>query len=519
MPPRRLTGKQPALTPQMPLRRLTGKQPAPTPQLPTVAQQQHISDAALEAEAWAEITALGEDKQRQHIHYTHVHTSNPGDRQPESFTREEFYAHLERCYVDAYPERANRSESILLFGAVAKEAHAAGSDGHRNEHHHATTYCSRRHFWNKVAKVSYQKGRVKLNAVAHDGYVSMYTYITQPSRKKPLSELDQELYLSKDHPRGEALRKLLEAGSVHTRLQAARQKRSAAGSGPSWGMPPGGKRIRLGDVFGFVASQGVRSVLQIQSLACQASAQGDTRLAEFCTSMGDEKLRQAIDNAIAVLEAPQAMLDQAASRMELLRRAAVGSPCTCDGAWIPGAKWVLQNNHEDIAVFCKDVCRALEVGARRGTNMALVGAPGSGKSMLFEPFDGIYKVMGKPQSGSSFPLAGAIGATVLVWQDWKHDDKTVAFEDLLSFFVGELVDIRVPHQRNVSYRNTSPLFYTSNSSLQVARQDTVLMGRLNSAMAERFTTRVWRNPLPMHARVADFPRCSRCCAAFYLMHR
>ena len=235
--------------------------------------------------------------------------------------------------------------------------------------------------------------------------------------------------------------------------------------------------------------------------------------------MGDEKLRQAIDNAIAVLEAPQAMLDQAASRMELLRRAAVGSPCTCDGAWIPGAKWVLQNNHEDIAAFCNDVCRALEVGARRGTNMALVGAPGSGKSMLFEPFDGIYKVMGKPQSGSSFPLAGAIGATVLVWQDWKHDDKTVAFEDLLSFFVGELVDIRVPHQRNVSYRNTSPLFYTSNSILQTVRHDAGLMDRLNAAMAERFTTRVWRNPLPMQGRAADFHVAADAAPHASLMHR
>ena len=139
--------------------------------------------------------------------------------------------------------------------------------------------------------------------------------------------------------------------------------------------------------------------------------------------------------------------------------------------------------------------------------------------MLFEPFDGIYRVMGKPQRGSTFPLAAAPDAQLLVWQDWKHDDGTILFEDLLSFLVGERIDIRVPHQSNASFRNTSPLFYTSNSSLRVRRDDAGEAARLNRAMAERFTTRFWDTPLPMDQRVADFPRCSRCCATFYLMHR
>ena len=127
--------------------------------------------------------------------------------------------------------------------------------------------------------------------------------------------------------------------------------------------------------------------------------------------------------------------------------------------------------------------------------------------------------MGKPGRGSSFPLAGAADADLLFWQDWKHDDATVLFEDLLSLLVGERSDARVPHQRSMPFRNTSPLFYTSNSPLRVNRHDPALTASLNAAMAERFTTRVWRTPLPMGQRVTNFPRCSRCCAAFYLMHR
>ena len=139
--------------------------------------------------------------------------------------------------------------------------------------------------------------------------------------------------------------------------------------------------------------------------------------------------------------------------------------------------------------------------------------------MFFEPFDGIFTVMGKPEAKSSFPLASALGAHVLVWQDWKHNDGTILFEDVLSMLVGERIEVRVPHQRNVSFRNTSPLFYTANSPLYVLRRDPAEMMRLNAAMAERLVTRVWTRPLPKSERMPDFPRCSRCCASFFIAHR
>ena len=48
---------------------------------------------------------------------------------------------------------------------------------------------------------------------------------------------------------------------------------------------------------------------------------------------------------------------------------------------------------EDLNGFCADVLCALEFGACGGTNMTVVGVPGSGKSMLFEPFDLIFQVI------------------------------------------------------------------------------------------------------------------------------
>ena len=80
--------------------------------------------AAIADEGWSELVALSADVRRKHIHWTHVRTSDPAHVQPGQLSRQEFWAHLERVYREVYPEPGNRSGSILLFGAVAKESHA-----------------------------------------------------------------------------------------------------------------------------------------------------------------------------------------------------------------------------------------------------------------------------------------------------------------------------------------------------------------------------------------------------------
>ena len=113
---------------------------------PELAARQRAAaagESAVAAEAWADLVGLDGDPRRKHIHWTHVRTSNLADRQPESFTRQGFFEHLRTVYEDVYPEPANPSGSILLFGAVAKERHAQSKDEEcRAEHHHAQVFCS-----------------------------------------------------------------------------------------------------------------------------------------------------------------------------------------------------------------------------------------------------------------------------------------------------------------------------------------------------------------------------------------
>ena len=124
--------------------------------------------------------------------------------------------------------------------------------------------------------------------------------------------------------------------------------------------------------------------------------------------------------------------------------------------------------------------------------------------------------MGKPDSKSSFPLANFLEADLLLWNEYKHEDSLVLFEDILVVLCGERVEVRVPHKKNISHRNTAPMFY---SRLRVVREDPEEMSRLNIAMDERFCTRCWTVPIPKESRVVSFPRCGRCCAQFLLMNR
>ena len=76
--------------------------------------------------------------------------------------------------------------------------------------------------------MSLNKNGIKMHAAPHEGYTSMYEYVRKPSTKKPLSELDAEFFMSLDHPRGDALRRLLEAGARANNAYEGRRTRRRA---------------------------------------------------------------------------------------------------------------------------------------------------------------------------------------------------------------------------------------------------------------------------------------------------
>ena len=491
-------------------RRLTGKQPAPAFGLAA----SHA--AAIADEGWSELVALSSDVRRKHIHWTHVRTSDPEHVQPGQLSRQDFWVHLERVYKDVYPEPANRSGSILLFGAVVKELHAESAKAElRDEHHHAPVYCTKQHYWSRVAQVSLERYNIKMHAACHDGYTSMYQYVRSPTAKKPLPELDAEIFLSPDHPRGDALRRLLEAGARSSQNRQGPPKRARGGDAGGGGP----KRIRVADVYELVRAGGFRHALALQAHAEGLARQGDSALAEFCTTHGTVRLQDHLNAAWAVIDAPCAMA-AAPTRLGKLRECAASRSCICDGTWKAGAAFVLENNGEDVRRFGRYICRALAIGAKRGANIAVIGVPGSGKSTILQPLESIFHTLPPPQEGSTFPLSGLPDAEILLWQDFEFHPGTMSFMDMLRLLVGERVGIRIPGQQNVSFNNKAPLFYSALQKIappgQPARRASMEYQRKVQAMDERFTIRNWAIPLPLNRRVPDFPQCAKCFASFVL---
>ena len=132
------------------------------------------------------------------------------------------------------------------------------------------------------------------------------------------------------------------------------------------------KRERAPDLYNLVHEKRFRTALDLQAHAAKEALDGRFALAEWCTRKGED-LEDLVDNAWAVMDAPQRAVEAKRTRLDKLKVAAAELPCICGGAWRPGAEQILVGNGISVDVFGKAVCRALHYGAMRGVNVACVG--------------------------------------------------------------------------------------------------------------------------------------------------
>ena len=180
---------------------------------------------------------------------------------------------------------------------------------------------------------------------------------------------------------------------------------------------------------------------------------------------------------------------------------------------------MLKRNDISPALFQHAVYRALELGAVREVNVACVGAAGCGKSTLLESLEVIFNCAPKVEHESTFPLGSMLGFDLMLWQDYEHDEKTIRFSDLLSWFVGEGVGVRIPGQLNKKIRNRAPCFYSGRIPLHLLsgpKHTPEAAAALNGMMMERFTTFYFTNPIPKGSRVWGWKQCGKCAAGFFL---
>jgi len=110
----------------------------------------------------------------------------------------------------------------------------------------------------------------------------------------------------------------------------------------------------------------------------------------------------------------------------------------------------------------------------------------------------------------------SVGVDILLWQDYKHHEPTLSFTDLLSYLVGESVDVRILGEKNVKVRNKAPLIYSGRKPISSDFADADERREYNEMMMERFAIFSFTIPIPKAHRRADHPHCGKSCAAFYV---
>ena len=179
-----------------------------------------------------------------------------------------------------------KSGSIYDYCCVAKEKHKDSPvEASRSLHHHGMTATAQRHYWNKVVKVSRRKG-VQMHAVEHENYYTMFNYVRSPSAGKPVHELDPKLYLSPDHPQGDALKELLQKGEANARALQGRRRQPAGKQKPTeqHGAVQPKRQTLFATAFAHVVDNGLRGkagAKQFQADAVKAYEAGHPRLLEF----------------------------------------------------------------------------------------------------------------------------------------------------------------------------------------------------------------------------------------------
>ena len=123
----------------------------------------------------------------------------------------------------------------------------------------------------------------------------MYAYLKQPSKKKPLEELDSEPYLSEHHPRGEDLAELLRRSRKGASLFSSR---TCGASGPC----PGGQKRKRFSLFEVIQAGNVTTAEELRAIAGKEAIAGNVQLAEFCSRQGN-RIEEVVASARSVIEA------------------------------------------------------------------------------------------------------------------------------------------------------------------------------------------------------------------------
>ena len=370
------------------------------------------------------------DSRVANVHFTHSRTKNSGDVQPDQITRKQFWEYLCTCFREAFPRAESETGSILEFGLVVKELHKdAPREEDRSEHHHGATHASRNYRWKVIRKIMYERYRIHLNAVAHETYTSMFSYLRSPTAKKKLHDIDPTPFFSPGHPQGDALCQLLKAGEKYKLVRAARAGKTTESSSSS-SVPV---RSQFGIAYNWVTEHNIRkrksAAAQLEADAVAELAAGRPQLLDFCKKHRS-CLQDQIEYIWSMASAGQRIDRLNKSRLDLLSHAAAlalpqprlaghckNGHANCQSIY----EKIMTHQHIDSPTLRHDLFETLSIGRQKGNALMLIGGKNTGKTTVTQPMEDIFTCMKCPQSDSFCPLETIRGYELLLWHDFRFN--------------------------------------------------------------------------------------------------
>ena len=124
--------------------------------------------------------------------------------------------------------------------------------------------------------------------------------------------------------------------------------------------------------------------------------------------------------------------------------------CVCLGEWLRSANKVLNLNDISKREFAGAIQTALEKGKRKKQNVMLKGPTNYGKSFLLNPLKDISNAFVNPPN-STFACVGAETAEIVHLNDFRWNEKIIAWADMLTLLEGAPVHIAAPILQRIFY--------------------------------------------------------------------
>jgi len=283
----------------------------------------------------------------------------------------------------------------------------------------------------------------------------MYDYVSEPTAKKPASEIDRSAWTSPEHPPIDTLplpsAKLQRAWQARTR-QAAEEPKTESESM---------KVSEFSDLVRSLPSH-ARDEDELWALAETQKGAGDRRLHTFM--LGRRDLAQLMERVEKAEAAPQKVKRKAQSRVEILEQVVSDGHCTCteDGRWYKAADEVVSCNGYEQQELQAAILDALERGRAKQRNIVIAGETNRAKSFCMKPLALVFRTFAPPDSGSH-QLADLRGSEVIWLNEFEFDPAFIPWRKLKNFLEGDPLKVAVPKTQGANYMfdTDAPVFGTA----------------------------------------------------------